>query len=84
MPIGVLSMKAFIIRLTLISTVAIISLLGAQARDLVIVAHRGANHLAPENTFASTDKCIELGVDYVEIDCTQAAMALCTSSTTLL
>lgn len=38
------------------------------ARDLEIVAHRGANHLAPENTMAATYKCIELGVDYVEID----------------
>jgi glycerophosphoryl diester phosphodiesterase len=33
-----------------------------------VVVHRGANHLAPENTFASAVKAIELGVDYVEID----------------
>lgn len=39
-----------------------------EARDLVIVAHRGANHLAPENTIAATKKCVELGVDYVEVD----------------
>ena len=38
------------------------------SRDLTIVAHRGANHLAPENTIASTQRCLELGVDYVEID----------------
>ncbi len=37
-------------------------------RNLEIVAHRGANHLAPENTMASAQKCVELGVDYVEID----------------
>ncbi|MBT5903424.1 MAG: glycerophosphodiester phosphodiesterase family protein [Opitutaceae bacterium] len=39
-----------------------------QAKELVIVAHRGANHLAPENTIAATQKCVDLGVDYVEID----------------
>lgn len=33
-----------------------------------VVVHRGANHLAPENTFAAAAKAIELGVDYVEID----------------
>ncbi len=33
-----------------------------------VVVHRGANHLAPENTFAAATKAIELGVDYVEID----------------
>ena len=33
-----------------------------------VVVHRGANHLAPENTFAAAVKAIELGVDYVEID----------------
>lgn len=35
---------------------------------LEIVVHRGANKLAPENTMAATRKCIELGVEYVEID----------------
>lgn len=39
-----------------------------QQRDIEIVVHRGANHLAPENTMASTIKCIEMGVAYVEID----------------
>jgi len=32
------------------------------------VVHRGANHLAPENTYAAAARTIELGVDYVEID----------------
>lgn len=36
--------------------------------NLDIVVHRGANKLAPENTMAATQKCIELGVEYVEID----------------
>ena len=35
---------------------------------LEIVVHRGANKLAPENTMAATQKCIDLGVEYVEID----------------
>ena len=39
-----------------------------EAKELVIVAHRGANYLAPENTIAATQKCVDLGVDYVEID----------------
>ena len=39
-----------------------------EARDLEIVAHRGANHLAPENTFAGAEICVDLGIDYVEID----------------
>ena len=38
------------------------------AREIEIVAHRGANQLAPENTVAAAQKCVELGVDYVEID----------------
>ncbi len=37
-------------------------------RKIEIVVHRGANHLAPENTMASTIKCIEMGVAYVEVD----------------
>ena len=40
----------------------------AHARDLEVVAHRGANHLAPENTMAAAWVCVELGVDFVEID----------------
>ncbi len=39
-----------------------------EARDLEIVAHRGANSLAPENTFAAAEICVDLGIDYVEID----------------
>jgi len=40
----------------------------SQEKRLGIVAHRGANRLAPENTMAATQRCIELGVEYVEID----------------
>lgn len=40
----------------------------ANKKTLEIVVHRGANKLAPENTMAATQKCIEMGVEYVEID----------------
>lgn len=33
-----------------------------------IVSHRGANAVAPENTYAAAAKAIEWGVDYVEVD----------------
>ena len=39
-----------------------------QAREIIVVAHRGANRLAPENTMSAALKCVDLGVDYVEID----------------
>ncbi len=42
------------------------------AKDLEIVAHRGANHLAPENTRAAAQACIDLGVHYVEVDVHQS------------
>ena len=55
--------KRFILLVTLLA-----GTIAAEARDIVVVAHRGANHLAPENTMAAAMKCVELGVDYVEID----------------
>jgi len=45
---------------------AVASLL--ENHSIEVVVHRGANHLAPENTFPAAAKAIELGVDYVEID----------------
>ena len=33
-----------------------------------IIAHRGASHLAPENTLASAELAWKLGADAVEID----------------
>ncbi len=38
----------------------------------VIVCHRGASLLAPENTFASLEKAIETGADVVELDVRQS------------
>jgi len=39
-----------------------------RAGKIGIVSHRGANHLAPENTYASAKKAVESGVMYVEVD----------------
>lgn len=33
-----------------------------------IVCHRGANELAPENTYPSAEICIDWGMDYLELD----------------
>jgi len=52
----------------IICLLAVLSATLVHGRELEIVAHRGANHLAPENTFAAAQKCVELRVDYVEID----------------
>lgn len=38
------------------------------SRSIEIVCHKGANEYAPENTFAAAERCIEWGIDYVEID----------------
>nr|WP_320000332.1 glycerophosphodiester phosphodiesterase family protein [uncultured Draconibacterium sp.] len=37
-------------------------------KSIVIIGHRGAAALAPENTLASIQKAIDVGVDIVEID----------------
>lgn len=36
--------------------------------QIEIVCHKGANEYAPENTYASSQLCLDWGVDYVEID----------------
>ncbi len=43
-----------------------------ETHPIKIVVHRGANHLAPENTYAAAQKCIDMGLDYVEIDVRQS------------
>ena len=40
----------------------------AHAQNVLVIAHRGAHKTVPENTIASLEKAIELGVDYVELD----------------
>lgn len=36
--------------------------------QIEIVCHKGANAVAPENTYAAAQRCIDWGMDYVEID----------------
>jgi glycerophosphoryl diester phosphodiesterase len=38
-----------------------------------IVSHRGANHFAPENTFAAADLALTQGADYIELDVRESA-----------
>ena len=40
---------------------------------LEIVCHKGANRLAPENTLAAAQICVDWGVDTVEIDVSSSA-----------
>jgi glycerophosphoryl diester phosphodiesterase len=42
-----------------------------QTGRVVVIAHRGANAFAPENTLAAFRKAIALGCDYVEMDVRQ-------------
>ncbi|HPO11804.1 MAG TPA: glycerophosphodiester phosphodiesterase family protein [Candidatus Hydrogenedentes bacterium] len=39
-----------------------------EKQRIQIIAHRGANCVAPENTYAAAQRCIEWGVDYLEVD----------------
>lgn len=39
-----------------------------EAKAIEIVVHRGANHLAPENTIPSAMAALEHGADWVEVD----------------
>lgn len=39
-----------------------------KGRNIEVVAHRGANGLAPENTRAAIEKCIDFHVDVIELD----------------
>ena len=37
----------------------------------LIIAHRGASGIAPENTLAAFQKAVEMGVDRIEMDLRQ-------------
>ena len=52
--------------------ILILALACGSAMAVEIVAHRGANKIAPENTQAAVQKCIDLGVEWVEIDVRQS------------
>ena len=38
------------------------------AQEPLVIAHRGASAYAPEHTFASWDRALELGADFIELD----------------
>ncbi len=40
---------------------------------MLVLAHRGANRLAPENTVAAMARAVELGADGVELDVHRSA-----------
>ncbi len=42
-------------------------------RPAVVIAHRGASAVAPENTLAAVRKAVEAGADWVEIDVQESA-----------
>jgi glycerophosphoryl diester phosphodiesterase len=48
--------------------VCVLLLINLSVDAVEIVCHRGANKFAPENTRAATQRCIDWGVEYVEID----------------
>lgn len=55
-------------RMMLLLFVAAAACCTVYGKDIEIVAHRGANHLAPENTRAAAQACIDMGIHYVEVD----------------
>ena len=38
------------------------------AKKFINIAHRGASSYAPENTYASYDKALDMGIRHVELD----------------
>lgn len=53
--------------------IPIVFLSTSLSAQLQVVAHRGANREAPENTYAAAEVCIEMGVSYVEADVRMSA-----------
>lgn len=43
-------------------------ILNENRKKVIVIGHRGANRIAPENTLKSFQKAIELGADYIEFD----------------
>lgn len=46
-------------------------------KPIEIVCHKGANEIAPENTYAAAQYCIDWGADYVEIDVRTSQDGVC-------
>jgi glycerophosphoryl diester phosphodiesterase len=51
-----------------ITALILVFFLNTLNASTVIIAHRGASSVAPENTLASFSKAIEFGSDYLELD----------------
>jgi glycerophosphoryl diester phosphodiesterase len=45
-----------------------VMVVASSTHGVEVVCHRGANDLAPENTLAASQECVNLGVDYIEVD----------------
>jgi len=56
------------VRLPVLNLLLALFLIEGSAGAVEIVCHRGANKVAPENTRAAAQRCIDWGVDYVEVD----------------
>lgn len=39
-----------------------------RSEQVIVVAHRGASHVAPENTLVALKKAVELGAEFAEVD----------------
>lgn len=49
-------------------TLSIWAVTAVAAQNIEIVVHRGANALAPENTWASADSALQYGATWIEVD----------------
>ena len=53
-----------------------------QGEAVLVLAHRGANRQAPENTIAAMARAVELGADGVELDVHRTADGTSSCATT--
>jgi glycerophosphoryl diester phosphodiesterase len=56
------------IRIIIFSALVSLFTVGCTSKKTIIIAHRGASSVAPENTLAAFQKAIEFGADYFELD----------------
>ena len=56
------------LRPQIIPTAILILLLSHHVHAVEIVVHRGDNGHAPENTLAAAQRCIDIGIEYLEFD----------------
>ena len=56
------------IRVIIFSALVSFFAIGCTSNKTIIIAHRGASSVAPENTLAAFQKAIDFGADYFELD----------------